>query len=163
MARRRFILWNQAMPTTGNFTPVTTGTVLKTMLQLKPTTPIAIIEWGYSFATVPTAVVEVGLMTSGTVAATVTAAGANDVMKYDDSGGAASLASLGTTATGFTASAEGTITATRILDFSEQWAQSYSKQFPLDREPGVAANDICRIRMNTAVAINAVCYIVWEE
>ncbi len=163
MSRRRYIMWNQAMPTTGNFTPVTTGTSLKTMLQVKPTTNISIIEWGYSFATVPTAVVEVGLITSGTVAATVTAAGANDVMKYDDGGAPSSAVTLGTAATGFTATAEGTITATRILDFSEQWAQSYSKQFPLDREPGVISTDFLRIRMNTAVAISAVCYVVWEE
>jgi hypothetical protein len=163
MARRRYIAWNQAMPTTGNFTPVTTGTALKTMLQIKPTTNIAIIEWGYSFATVPSVAVEVGLMTSGIVAATVTAHAASGVMAYDDAAAPASAVSLGTSATGFTASAEGTITTARVLDFAEQWAQSYSKQFPLDREPGVQANDILRIRMNTTVAHSAVCYVIWEE
>lgn len=150
------------MPTTGNFTPVA-FTTMKTMLQLKPITPIAIIEWGYSFSTVPSVVCECGLLTSGTVNATVTAAGANDIMKYDDSTSGASAVSLGTAASGWTSSAEGTITATRILDFQEQWAQSYSKQFPLDREPGVAANDILRIRMTASVSHSAVCYVIWEE
>jgi hypothetical protein len=145
-------------------TPVTTGTAIKTMLQVKPTTNIAVVEWGYQFDVIPTALVKVELITTGTVAATVTAYAAGDVIKYDDSGAAASGISLGTAASGFTSTAEGTITATRLLDMGPGWSQQFAKQFPLDREPGViAANDVLRIRMTTATAINALCYVVWEE
>ena len=156
------------MPASGaNFTPTTTGTALKTMLQIKPTTNISIIEWGYSFATVPSVVIECGLITTGTVAATMaTAHVASGVMPYDDAGAPASSVSLATTATAYAGAGtntEGTTTSIRVLDFQEQWAQSYSKQLPLDREPGVIANDILRVRMNTTVAHSALCYVIWEE
>ncbi|MFC8531955.1 hypothetical protein [Nocardia sp. NPDC057227] len=164
MARRRFIVWNAATAAlTAAPTAVTTGTSIKTMLQIKPTTTIAVIEWGYSFSVLPTAVVNCELVTTGTVNATVTAFASGDVGKYDDSVGAASAISLGTTASGFTSTAEGSVTATRLLAGRLEWAQSFSQQFPLDREPGVAANDILRIRMTTATAINALCYVVYEE
>jgi hypothetical protein len=164
MARRRYAVWNGASAAlTASQALVATGTSLKTMLQLKPTTPIAIIEWGYSFDVVPTALVKVELITTGTVNATVTAFNAGDVVKYDDSGASASAISLGTAASGFTSSAEGSITATRLLSYRAEWNQSFVQQFPLDREPGVAANDILRIRATTATTINMACYVVWEE
>ncbi|WP_405490519.1 hypothetical protein [Nocardia sp. NBC_00511] len=164
MARRRFIVWNGATAAlTGALASVATGTSVKTMLQLKPTTNIAILEWGYSFDAVPTSLVKVELITTGTVAATVTAYASGDVIKYDDAGSAASAISLGTSASGYTASAEGTITSTRPLADRTEWGQSFSQQFPLDREPGVQANDLLRIRMTTATTINALCYVIFEE
>lgn len=164
MARRRFSAWNGATAAlTAALAPVTTGTAIKTMLQIKPTSPIAIIEWGYSFDIVPTAVVKVELITTGLINATVVAFNAGDVIKYDDSGGAASLITLATSGSGYTASAEGTITATRFLDGGQKWAQEYSKQFPLDREPGVVISDILRVRVTTATAINMLTYVIWEE
>lgn len=164
MARRRFQVWNGVSAAlTAAPVMVTTGTALKTMLQVKPTTPIAIIEWGYSFDITPTAVVKVELITTGTINATVVAYAAGDVCKYDDSGGAASAITLATSGSGYTASAEGTITATRLLAYQASWAQQFSQQFPLDREPGVVTSDLLRIRMTTATAINASCYVVFEE
>lgn len=164
MSRRRYIVWNGATAAlTAALASVTTGTSVKTMLQLKPTTNISIIEWGYSFDVVPTALVTTELITTGTVNATVTAYASGDVAKYDDSGTGASAISLGTSASGYTASAEGSITATRLLDRRQEWGQSYAIQFPLDREPGVIANDILRIRMTTATAINAACFVIYEE
>lgn len=166
MPRRRYAAWNAATAAlTAAPTMVTTGTALKTMLQIKPGTGcnIAIIEWGYSFDVTPTAVVKVELITTGTVNATVTAFNAGDVVKYDDPGTTASSITLATSGSGFTSSAEGTVTASRLLDYQASWAQQYSKQFPLDREPAVVAADILRIRMTTATAVNASCYVVWEE
>lgn len=164
MSRRRYSVWNAATAAlTAAPTAVTTGTAIKTMLQVKPTTPIVIIEWGYSFEVVPTALVRVELLTTGTVNATVTQFAAGDVVKYDDPSMSASAISLGTAASGYTSSAEGTVTASRLLDCQVSWAQQFSKQFPLDREPGVVANDILRIRMTTATAVNALCYCVFEE
>lgn len=164
MARRRYIVWNAATAAlTAAPTAVTTGTSLKTMLQVKPTTNIAVIEWGYSFTTIPTAVVTCELITTGTVNATVTAFASGDVGKYDDAGAPATALSLGTAASGFTASAEGTVTTSRLLAGRAEWGQGFAQQFPLDREPGVQANDILRIRMTTATAVSALCYIVFEE
>jgi hypothetical protein len=89
-------------------------------------------------------------------------------MKYNDCTGAASINILsgGTNATvtsGFSATAEGTITATRVLAFNEELGQSFKQQFPLGREPEVNAGDYLRIRVTTGTAINMLCYVIWEE
>src|SRR5438270_13769112 len=112
MSRRRFVVWNGATAAlTAAMPAVTTGTAIKTMLQIKPTTNIAVIGWGYSFDVAPTALVKVELVTTGTVAATVTASASGDIVKYDDAGGGTSAVSLSTTATGYTSTAEGSVTA----------------------------------------------------
>lgn len=164
MAAPCYITWNAAAPTTAAISGVATGTSIKTMLQLKPGTPkIRIIEWGYSFEAVPSAMVRCELIETGTVAATVTAAVSAGVMAYNDVTGPASQASLGTTATGYTASAEGSITAGRLLAYQEEQSYMFKQQFPLGREPEVNGGNILRIRMTTATTINATAYICWEE
>lgn len=164
MARHRYQVWNGATAAlTAAVASVATGTSIKTMLQVKPTTNIAIIGWGYEFDINPTAVISVELITTGTIFATVTAFNAGDVIKYDDSGGIASAISLGTTASGFTSSGEGSVVASRLLDFNSAWEHDYRMQFPLDREPSVAANDCLRIRVTTATTINMRCFITFEE
>lgn len=164
MARRRFSVWNGATAAlTADQPYVATGTTIKTMLQVKPTSSIALIEWGFEFDVVPTALVKTELITTGTINATVTAFNAGDVVKYDDAGSVASAISLGTAASGFTSTAEGTIVATRKLDRGPGWSQFYCKQFPLDREPGVQANDFLRIRVTTATTINMQCWVIYEE
>ncbi|WP_029932498.1 hypothetical protein [Nocardia otitidiscaviarum] len=165
MARRRFQVFNGATAgLTSPLSAVTTGTSLKTMLQIKPTTPIAIIAWGYSFTTVPTTLVQVELVTTGTAAATVTNYAAGDIIKYDDaSGSASSISTGGGNTSGFTATGEGTITSTRLLAARAETGPSYESQFPLDREPAVIAGDVLRLRALTTVAINMLCWVTWEE
>src|SRR5580765_4419035 len=108
---------NTAMPTTAAAVPVTTGTAIKTMLQIATpsTRKIIPVKWSISFATVPTAPVTCELIETD-VAATVTAHVAAGVQPYNDSGAPASSMTLGTSATGYTASAEGSITTTRYVD-----------------------------------------------
>src|SRR5690242_4297287 len=99
MARRRYLIFNGASAAlTAAPASVATGTSIKTMLQVKPTTNIAIVEWGFECDSVPTAQIKWELLTTGTVAATVTAFASGDVCKYDDAGSAASAISLGTSA-----------------------------------------------------------------
>ena len=47
----KYLIANGPMQTTGAFAPVTTGTAIKTLLQIKPgaTTILKICEWGISF------------------------------------------------------------------------------------------------------------------
>lgn len=164
MAAPCFITWNAAAPTTAAISGVTTGTVIKTMLQIKPGTPkIRIIEWGYSFETVPTAMVRVELIETGTIAATVTAAVSAGVMNYNDATGPGSGVSLGTAATGYTATAEGSIVAGRLLGYQEEWGSAFKQQFPLGREPEVNGANFLRVRMTTATALLATTYCIWEE
>src|SRR5882757_10258165 len=106
----RYKCWNGPMPTTGAQAAVTTGTTIKTMLQLAtPTTRLLqIIAWGFSADALQSGVVE---MLQTDVAATVTAHTASGVQPLDPNA-PPSLLTLSTTATGYTSSVEGTITGT---------------------------------------------------
>jgi len=70
-----FFAGNFAMPTTAAATAVTTGTSIKTMLQIHAasTRPIRVVKWGISYTAAPTAPITCELIHTGTVAATVTA------------------------------------------------------------------------------------------
>lgn len=167
MAAPVFICWNGTTsaltaPMAAVNTSATSGTVL-TMLQIKPgVSKIRVIEWGYLFKTTPAAPVQMELVETGTIFATVTA---GVVQAYNDTTGPASQASIGTAATGFTASAEGTITATRLLAQTFDTAQYFKQQFPLGREPEIQSAFCLRVRAtpSSAAAVPVICYVIWEE
>jgi hypothetical protein len=162
MAAPTYITWNGATSAlTAATASVATGTTIKTMLQIKSGTPkMRIIEWGYSFDTAPSVKVNVELVETGTVFATVTQ---GVVATYNDVTGPASQAVLSTSGTGYTASAEGTVTATRLLAYQEELGSSFKQQFPLGREPEINGGSSLRIRVTTGTTINMTCYIIWEE
>jgi hypothetical protein len=148
----------------GTATSATSGTV-KTILQIKSGIgKIRVVEWGYIFTTVPTAPVQMELIETGTVFATVTTIGTG-VLAYNDTTGPASLAPAGTAATGFNASAEGTITASRLLAQTYDQANYFKQQFPLGREPEINAGSCLRIRATptVSVATTVLTYVAWEE
>jgi hypothetical protein len=165
-----FYIANGPMQTTAAFAPVTTGTAIKTLLQVKPSATILakIVEWGVSFDGSAAATPGKVELIETDVAATVTASVANDITKFDAnalSGGdpTTNLIQVGTAATGYTATAEGTITATR--DFDVQFiapTNQYVKQFPLGREPVIQINKFARIRVTFAAAVNAYAYMIVE-
>lgn len=165
---------NGPMQTTAQFLGVTTGTAIKTMLQVKPSATILakIIEWGFSIdGHASNTGLQVELIEAD-VAATVTASVLADITKYDAaalSGGnqTTNLIQVGTAATGYTATAEGSITAVRNLDLPQYvygvQPYSYSKQFPLGREPVIQIDKFGRIRATAAGnAVNMKCYMVIE-
>jgi hypothetical protein len=163
---RSFLVYNGATAAlTAHAAFVATGTAIKTMLQVKSGGPnLTGIWWGYCFDSVPAVPVYVELLTTGTVAATgVTAFAAGDIVKYGDSGGAASALTVTSNTSGFTATAEGTITATRLLDVGIPMASGYETQLPLDREFGVVSTEFLRIRAHTATAVNMLCWVGWVE
>ncbi len=160
------------MPTTAAIVKLTTGTAIKTMLQLKPAAnfPIIVQEWGISgdaFAAAAPGTLE--LIVTGTIFATVTAHAASGIMPYHNPDAPVNTAgatgvpmNLSTTATGFDASAEGSIVATEVLDAGLfPPTGDFVKQFPLGREPGVAPGDCLRVRVTFAAAINALTYIIF--
>ena len=167
MARRIYRVWNAATAAlTAAPTLVTTGTSIKTMLQVKPTLHTPIVAWGFRFDVSPTAIVKVELVTTGTINATVTASAAGDIVKYGDPTDPTSTVTLATSGTGYTSSGEGTVVASRLLDFRNcavGGEQSYDIQYPLDREPSCGPSDYLRIRATTATAINMLCYVDIEE
>lgn len=149
---------------------VTTGTSIKTLLQIKPsaTTIAKIVEWGISFdGSAAATPIKVELVeTSG--AATVTASVTGDITKYDAAalaGGdpVTNLIQVGTTSTGYTASGEGTPGTCRAWD-TQFIAPTggYVKQFPLGREPIIQVSLFARIRVTAGAAVNAYCYCVVE-
>lgn len=161
-----FIAHNGASPTTAALAPVTTGTTIKTLLQIATpsTCELRVVEWGISFdGSAAATPIKVELIDTD-VAATVTAHVAAGVRSLNDTGTVASKMTLGTAASGYTASAEGTTTVSRLLDY-QQIAPTgqFVKQWPLGLEPEVAVSRFLRIRVTAGAAVNAVCYIVWTE
>lgn len=155
------------MPTTAAQVPVTTGTAIKTLLQLKPFNTIKIVEWGISFdGSAAATPIKVELLDTGTVFGTVTASADADVAKMgsvEDAVSSVAALTLGTSATGYTCTSEGSITSVRMFD-PQLIAPTgqYVKQFPLGREPkGIIGNAI-RIRVTAGAAVNAYCYIIFE-
>jgi hypothetical protein len=162
-----YAIYNGPMPTTASFAAVTTGTAIKTMLQIKPFNVCRIVEWGISFDGAAAATsIECELLDTGTVFGTVTASADADVMKFDGAEGAVASVqglTLGTSATGYTCTSEGAITAVKLFDTQlVQPTGQYVKQFPLGREPKLIIGNAVRIRVKAAAAVNAVCYMVLE-
>jgi hypothetical protein len=158
-----YIAFNGVPPTTAAQVPVTTGNTIKTLLQVATpsTTKIKIKEWGISFDGSAAATPIKCELLQTDVAATVTSVTPSF---YDDDGAPASLCVGGTANTGHTATVEGSITAVR--EFDSQFVaptNQYVKQFPLGLEPQVAVSKFLRIRVTAPVAVNAYCYVIWEE
>lgn len=160
----RYRIYNAPMPTTASIVPVTTGTAIKTMLQLKPFNVGKIVAWGVSMDGSASATPLIWeLLETGTVFATVTASADADCYKLEGTDQAnASVAglTLGTSATGYTSSAEGSIVATKSFD-SQLIAPTnqYIYQFPLGQEPRLIIGNAYRIRVKAGTAVNALCFI----
>lgn len=163
----RYQAWNGPMPTTAAQAKVAVANGVKTMLQIATpsTRQLQVISWGYSIDQTLIGTVEL-LQTN--VAATVTAHVASGVQQLDPNA-PASLVTLGTSATGYTASAEGATTTTRMFDAQVMQAsggvnQSYSYQFMPDERPIVAVSSFLRVRTTFAATTSSmVCWICWDE
>jgi hypothetical protein len=163
-----YLIPNGPFPTTAAQAVVTTGTAIKTLLQVKGVSGVLfkIKEWGISFdGSAAATPIKCELLETGTVFATVTASAAADLVKWDDPNAPTSTTyfSVGTAATGYTSTAEGTITATRVFDVQLiAPTNQYVKQFPLGVEPKVNADSSLRIRVTAGAAVNAYCYVIVE-
>jgi hypothetical protein len=168
----RYRTYNGPMPTTAAQAAVTTGTAIKTMLQLATpsTRQIQLIAWGFTVDDPPGADAVIELLQTD-VSATVTAHVSSGVQPLDPNA-PASLLTLGASATGYTASAEGTPTATRVFDvvsLSSVSAEAapfltYAYQFMPDERPIVAVSKFLRVRATTpTTAVDMRCWCVWDE
>lgn len=162
--------WNGPMPTTAAQAAVSTGTTIKTMLQVAtPSTRyIRLISWGYTISEAAGAVGTIELLQTD-VAATVTAHVAAGVQPLDPNA-PASLMTLGTSATGYTSTSEGAITATRVFDVVRLPASltgsgtPYSYQWMPEEQPIIAVSKFLRVRATTPTSgCNMVCWIAWDE
>lgn len=163
-------IFNGPAPTTASQAVVTTGTAIKTLLQVKPgaTQIVKIREWGISFDGSAAATPGIVELCVTDVAATVTAHAAAGLHKFDSEALAAgdpttNLFAVGTTSTGYTASGEGSVGAVRQGDVQLiAPTNQYVFQFPLGAEFIVQAGEFMRIRVKFGAAINAICYVLAE-
>ena len=161
------------MPTTAAQAVVTTGTAIKTMLQVKlgasTNQPAKIVEWGISFdGSAAATPIKCELLCTGSVGATITEFVAADIISLDPNTAAVTddfpfAFTAAGDESGYTATAEGTITATRMHDVQLiAPTNQYVKQWPLGREPMFKASEFLRIRVTAGTAVNAYCYVIIE-
>ncbi|KKN74339.1 hypothetical protein LCGC14_0391400 [marine sediment metagenome] len=138
-------------------------------IQMSATLGGQIVEYGVSFdGAAAAAGIEIELLECAG-AATVTAHVTAGIHRLDAAamhGGdpVTNLILVGTTATGFTASAEGTLTVVRMFDAQFiQPTNQYVLQFPLGERPYMQPGAFfTRVRVKAAAAVNAICYVVVE-
>lgn len=161
-------VYNGPFPTTAAQQKVTTGTAIKTMLQLSPKSGVdlKIKAWGISFDGSAAATPGQCELVETDVAATVTASASGDIVKETAPSQVAAdtaLITLGANNTGYTATVEGSITSTRVLDAQLiAPTNQYGWQWPLGTEPVCQAGKFLRIRVTFGAAINAMCWIDFE-
>lgn len=166
----QYLIFNGPAPTTASQAAVTTGTAIKTLLQVKPgaTQIMKIKEWGINFNGSASATPGICELCVTDVAATVTAHVAGGIHKQDSEALASgdpttSLFAVGTTSTGYTASGEGTVGAVRQLDVQQiNPTLQYVKQYPLGDEPIVNTSEFMRIRVKFGAAVDAICWVKVE-
>lgn len=155
------------MPTTAAQAKVAVANGVKTMLQLATpaTRQIQLVSWGFSLDTATAGEIEL-LQTD--VACTVTAHVASGVQPLDPNS-PASLLTLGTSATGYTSTSEGSTTATRVFDVQFIAASappnlSYSYQWTPAERPIIAISKFLRVRTTFAATTSSlVCWVCWDE
>lgn len=163
---RQFTAYNGAAPTTAALVPVTTGTAIKTMLQIAPpaTLELEVVAWGICFDSATFGTKIRCELVETDVASTGTAHVAAGIVKVTDPAGLGSQVTLSTTTTSYTATVEGTTTASRLLDYQlVDQSGAYSFTWPLGNYPVVAASKFLRVRVTATAAVNATCFVTWAE
>lgn len=172
--KAKFKLFNGPAPTSAAQAAVATGTSIKTMLQIKSAGgSLKILEWGVSGSGAAVAAgIEWELLTTGTIAATVTAHVEAGCVRWptrqaelEDGLLAASYLTFGTAATGYTASGEGTITETNVFDSvlvtpTDIYKGDFARRF--NSPIMVPSTDYLRVRCTAAAGVNAICWVLLE-
>ena len=164
----QYILFNAPAPTTAAIAKVTTGTAIKTMLQLAPVAtqaPIHLVRWGISFDGISATLPITCELFETTVAATVTAHVAAGIQPYNhyNALAASNFLTLSTAGTGYTATVEGTPANVRMADAqliapTNQFIYDWSLGSEFEVTPGA----FVRVRVTASVAVNALCYMVFD-
>lgn len=163
-------IFNGPAPTSASQAAVTTGTNIKTLLQVKPGTTqiLKVREWGISFDGSAAATPGIVELCITDVAATVTAHVAGGIHKFDSEALAAgdpttNIIAVGTTSTGYTSTGEGTVGSVRQIDVQQiAPVNQYVFQFPLGVAGIIQAGEFMRVRVKFGAAINAICYVLVE-
>jgi len=167
-----YAAWNGAMPATAAIVPVTTGTSIKTLMQLKANANASfkVKSWGMSFDGITAATpIRCELVETGTIGGTSGVAYvAADIYPYENAAGEAWIGQLGAGnslySTGATAITSGTPTAVRIGDYQlVAPTNQYLYDWVLSNEFQVQAGHFLQVRVTAAAAVNAICFVKIEQ
>jgi hypothetical protein len=171
MAAKTYAVTNGAAPGAAAPVAITTGTAIKTMIQLATNTttpPIRFVEWWCEFdgssAATP---IKVELMRhTGGAQTTLTAYVTADIARVNDPNAATSSLQLGTALSGYSnTTTEVTPTGTPV-SLETHYVPPTSGiyvQFPLGREPEVQPSAFSRLRTTAGAAVNCLAGLMWEE
>lgn len=170
MSARTYTVHNGAVPAAAAAVAITTGTAIKTMMQLQAnaTAPaFRLVEWWTEFdgsAAATPIKVEI-LRHTGGPQTTLTTYAAADIAKANDPNAPASTIILASNASGFgTAATE--VTPTTVSNIATHFIPPTSGiyiQYPLGREPDVQTSQYVRHRTTAGAAVNCLAAITWEE
>lgn len=169
----KFKVFNGPAPSSAQQLAVTSGTSIKTMLQLAtPSTKSIIINaWGITHdghASCTSASAELIVVEDAATVTAFTTASVNDITRFQPND-YETLMTLGTTGSGYTSSSEntGSISTSDVLDsvyLVPTTADRHIMQWPLGEAPIVAASRFVRIRVTMAGnATNVRCWLEWTE
>ena len=164
-----FRIWNGVQPTAAILPKIATGTSIKTMLQVlgKAGVILRVKAWGFSMdASAAAEGVRWELIETGVVAATVTAhveAGCVPMNAAALLAIAATYFDLGTEATGFTSSAEDTVTEGRLFDSAiVQPTGERAWEFSLGNGREIDPVHVLRVRCHAPADVDAICWVEIE-
>lgn len=171
MAEKTYAVTNGAAPGAAAPVPITTGTAIKTHIQLatNTTTPaIRFVEYWVEFdGSTAATPIKVELMRHTTAPqTTLTAYVTADIARVNDPNAPTSSLQLGTGLSGFSnTTTEVTPTGTPVsleTHFVPPTSGIYV-QFPLGREPEVQVSAFARVRTTAGAAVNCYAGLMWAE
>jgi len=170
MAAKTYAVMNGAAPGAAAAVPITTGTAIKTHIQIatNTTTPsIRFVEWWVEFdgSTAATPIKVELVRHTGGAQTTLTAYVAADIAKVNDPNAPASGIQLGTALSGFS-NTTAEVTPTGAVSLETHFVPPTSGiyvQFPLGREPEVQVSAFARVRTTAGAAVNCYAGVMWEE
>ena len=170
MAEKNYAVTNGAAPGAGAAVAITTGTAIKTMIQLatNTTTPsLRFTEWWAEFdgSTAATPIKVELIRHTGGAQTTLTAYVAGDIAKWNDPNAPASSIQLGTALSGYSNTTT-EVTPTGAVSLETHFVPPTSGiyvQFPLGREPEVQVSAFARLRTTAGAAVNCMAGLVWAE
>ena len=170
MAAKTYGVMNGAAPGAAAPVAITTGTAIRTMMQLatNTTTPaIRFVEYWVEFdgSTAATPIKVELLRHTGGAQTTLTAYAAADIARFNDPNAPTSSIQLGTALSGFSNTTT-EVTPTAAVSLETHFVPPTSGiyvQFPLGREPEVQVSAFSRIRVTAGAAVNCLAGLVWEE
>jgi len=170
MAAKTYAVMNGAAPGAAAPVQMTTGTAIKTHIQLatNTTTPaIRFVEWWAEFdgSTAATPIKVELVRHTGGPQTTLTAYVAGDIAKVNDPNAPASSIQLGTALSGYSNTTT-EVTPTTAVSLETHFVPPTSGiyvQFPLGREPEVQVAAFARVRTTAGAAVNAYVGLMWEE